>query len=1418
MLFKQSTSPNCRKFNDSNDRFIYLRSEEFEKIRTIESEIESLEEQLEKATTNQARNTLNQRIAELEWERGNLPSTQSPIEKEMAPESLLYAFGGSVQELKDRIGREKNEIKKKALEKLLEACEGYLEKLRNPAETPTQFNDLLNQWTLNNKQLARLESDELDYLDLDYLFNDLKGFLDEGTAARIELASEQMKVAEQAFEAKSPVKTEELHSLALLKWHKNRRQLDIDLMNAVRQGNDQMIRLIEKELNDPSDEYVRGQIKELEARSLFKLRDRVPDETLEKMRALALEARKIRENAFTEYLTGRQAEALNAVERLASQKPRRVSKAEEKRMQKAIKKGGKTIREGLEKAFNHEEWDPLNADAYSENLRRQLSDINDLLSVQDEHLVQIEDQLSFFDEFATEEGRRNFREDLQLKYQNVKTIIAECTPERIQKILAHIDKEEKEEYGKVGVSARYRKMREPFRQFLDPNSELYKQIAVVDGLVARVDTLEPEELADLLPSLNHLQEKMLPFSGKKLDWALNPDMMPIAIKARKVINDLKDVTDISQIQEILTANLGKDSIDIVSGSQFKKYKCSDGVKRNLNEYTGGNMVFYEHGDEWKIIINKDAMEDGANQAKQITHELLHLEFEKSDIKDEEGKTIKDRIIELYKGAPEKPNPHWDDIKQAFADEFPDKRPPGYEGSPPFSPDNWKDEDVISELYAMNAANADKEGALSEAIQKAGIPQMAMNIVNEKGEPVIRGFDEEGKKASSIMAEAKAIDSTSVKADEVKSKDYARRIKKIQEEIKRIMNSEYIGQIPGGKRLLGMMKNFNEDTEKLNGLYASKGGNVLSGAIDERLDQIEKDMIDVNKEMEGVAKSIKNTSMNPLRHLWNNSVFLSVDDFIQVGVDFKEWMERRHKRKKSEHAARIGDTLFSKLPILGEFAHEAGARKEKAEQEEVNEWKSRLETKDAWALIDLLRIMARQTDPNKDQFKAILRVLSDKGRINWREPAIWKLLTKLQSESRLHPGDKVLLSNPVLLRQKLHTAMGAIWDYDEFIELDRKNDTSYESKKKDYIETYDKLQGHLDERMDELQRLHRQGKEADPIEYEAIMEYSLTKGKSSAENVMFHLIVGMAQTPDGRPGLLNSDRGMHLDKYLNNYPQLEWFTELLPPPTQADFKELCKHYFGPEYNRGKRENGDKFNNFYWTVIQNTEKVTQRVEKATTERGFDHDWSRAIIGAGGSGADTCERFLAGRSGQKETKPTAVQNMYVGLLQWFDENAKTPGENWENGLARQVGFAAMADGLMENVAYQSNKIITRKESIAGNTIARETPMGHHGGKSAQWHRERLQQLQDTIDPVFFKLLRDKSKVDQGKDGDVLAEEIKKHLETHYGHHSEVKDLVGSIKVVDDVFKNLQSIVNVIISANKHKMDAIRDVLVDKSGNVRK
>lgn len=1393
------------------NRMIFLNKIEesiLQSIKQIDRDIEALEAKRDSPKVDIFEwQEIGSEIEGLIAEKAELEDREI-IKETQAP----FVYAGLTQRIEEMEREIEQEVNLKACKEKkdkMKLCLKNVHKLRHIPKDPVEFKRAVSDWNLENTRIEKLGSEKLDYLYLGGIAeSELGSFFDNETLVQIEIENERMKRADSLKRVNEPIDESVLKQQAYGHWLGHKKEIEESLKEARVKSNDNSLtrserkyyseytELIEMELKTGEKDWIAKKISELEKDKEFALRDRVSEEVIDRARSFVIEARGLRENAMLEYFKNRINQSKENFEKLSEEKPPRFSQDQ--------------IDDNLhfiEGFINENLSDP---DLFNRG-EGNIQNINRALDKFDKNLKDVNQELEIFDQLKTKKGRKAFRKKMQEKANMVKAKASEFNAERIEGVLGALERARKED--KMGELA-YKKIKrgflfiahnigleghlEPLLKLIDedPNlksekergfekASVRKGLAGIDEQIQMIDKLKPEEIIDIKRNLDEFTRVLGYVSGDKIDHALGLTKLSDTQTARKLINELADKTNVQEIRKILEKNLDPDHLKFVNSEEFKPYQANT---------TSGFMVFYERGDEWRIIINEDAIESGDEFQHQVTHELLHLEFERNP-------DLKAEWVKRYTQAK-----NWNDIRKKFVETFPRKRPPDYTGNKKiFSPKDkdWRPQDIVSELYAMQndignvlrPSDPSLFNKLRTAILTSGVTADMLGLDNKKVAEYIRGAESDD--ISALMDKAgqeQSEDGEKKEGGEDKigsPEQYDESIQKNDQAIKKILNSEYLHYMPGVAGLLNLMKKYNNDTSELNKKYTESNSAFLGGEVNDRIKTIEEDLGKINKQMENVSTEIPNQVISPFRKLWNDTNFLSIEAIWQVGVDFMEWNSRRHKRKKADHAARLGSALFENLPIVGDIGLEAEARKEKAEAEEVNEWKSRLETKDAWELAEILKNMAKAIDPNKDQFKAILKILADKGRIDWRDKNIWNLLNKLQSAVHLSPNDEMLLGDPTILRSKLHTACGEVWDYDEYLELERKNESSYESKKKEHTPYIDKIPSQITERLGQLYQKHLMGQHVEPMEYEALLEYSIEKGKSYAEAVMFYLLAGMAQ------GIIAIDRGSVLNKHMNIWPSTEWCVSPDCPKTQVEMEKLCKYKFGKEYKAGQLDNtNSQFKNFFWAEIQNEQTVLGRTRKTAIERQWDHDWSRGI--AAMCDADSMKIFLSGRSGETTTKSTALENSYVGMLQWLEENAKDPEKrDWRSGFTRQIGAILMAEGIVTEVAFRED-VKFQRSNVWGNK-AREGGVTNHADWVVGDHRDKMKTFINSFGgdlSKFFQLITDTkgaSEADPDKKGTAEAHlnEIKLHLSGFSG-----LEFVQNFNALNDVFNHLGTIVTAILN----------------------
>ena len=104
-----------------------------------------------------------------------------------------------------------------------------------------------------------------------------------------------------------------------------------------------------------------------------------------------------------------------------------------------------------------------------------------------------------------------------------------------------------------------------------------------------------------------------------------------------------------------------------------------------------------------------------------------------------------------------------------------------------------------------------------------------------------------------------------------------------------------------------------------------------------------------------------------------------------------------------------------------------------------DWQSSYEQLEPTQLFEELKMMANSNIPSKYIFKVLLDALAKKGQLDWSNESLWIILNKLQKGTHFTPEDETLKQDTDLLHQKIQSALGEIYDFDEFIRLENLNE-------------------------------------------------------------------------------------------------------------------------------------------------------------------------------------------------------------------------------------------------------------------------------------------------------------------------------------------------------------------------------------------
>jgi hypothetical protein len=524
----------------------------------------------------------------------------------------------------------------------------------------------------------------------------------------------------------------------------------------------------------------------------------------------------------------------------------------------------------------------------------------------------------------------------------------------------------------------------------------------------------------------------------------------------------------------------------------------------------------------------------------------------------------------------------------------------------------------------------------------------------------------------------------------------------------------------------------------------------------------------NSSLDDVVKS-ETDSSGYFKEIWDNTTFLTLHDIFTTGktvlVDhFKRQIERSSKRRTGV----AGSSIFT-----GRLAAEYDLQAESAESEEVSKVQESLKNKDPWQVYDRL-----DSTSNADVVKACLNQLAETGMLDWRNKVVWKAFNRLNCGVRFREEDTVDYG---LIRKKMLKACTIIWDCDYFSSTDRKNNSSYDSHKKEYENEANLTANIAGELKSMLYDKKTKGERArvDPMRYEMFIDFCIPAGKMTPEHVIYYIIQGVAK------GIMTPERAISLDNsYLNNVPVINYFSSY--NPSLAEYKKWGKMFdtedcaMHPGFTRWLNAN-----------FMTSQRVVERTIKASAQPDkWDHDYANYIASIGDM--TSAKSYLGlNHDGSPKYPSTSYWNAVDGQIQHLTDIANFSYElsdkdkiSW---LSRQAGYLATFDGIAYNRLDKENNRLFRLTASDKNTMSRSK------GYSKLKTREASQRIRDiltAIEPDYFKTLFE---IKEPKGGD--ARKVKKligEFEQGGKYHSYLYDKDGN-KDIDEP-KDLKGLYDII------------------------
>jgi len=451
--------------------------------------------------------------------------------------------------------------------------------------------------------------------------------------------------------------------------------------------------------------------------------------------------------------------------------------------------------------------------------------------------------------------------------------------------------------------------------------------------------------------------------------------------------------------------------------------------------------------------------------------------------------------------------------------------------------------------------------------------------------------------------------------------------------------------------------------------------------------------------------------------WGNVAFLSPLDVYYLVQDAIEDVKRMWTRRSKQQRSIVAQGLFGNIPendlpglrYLGRLSRENEKREQQAEDEEVDVWKEGLKNKDAYQLMEILSGITT----NKDQAKAILYLLAEKGRIDWGDKRIWRVLNRL---SHFEMPETECDRDIVLRNNYLNKLIAEIWDdKDLFLDWKTTNDSNFNSNRDKFNEYVDSLSQNSGAMRAELERILRifttckksgeiPPQDVNPHLYEKIIEFAMVKGKMSMEDKFYYLIRGIAAglLPLERLNILNN-------QVLGNFPFIDYFANQnnTLPEIKALADRITESGSGMQFRPGM-----KTTLFLQLDLARDESTRSRVTKVITRSGdkIDHEDAPMLMAFLDHGG--INEMLQAYSGQLQRMTVeGVKNSYVGFSTLFKTYARVAALE-QQGVARftQQDALRLARSMMafihfDNIVMQAANDGKARQSMTWEQMENET-----------------------------------------------------------------------------------------------------------------
>ncbi|MEK7544895.1 MAG: hypothetical protein AAB551_02075 [Patescibacteria group bacterium] len=527
----------------------------------------------------------------------------------------------------------------------------------------------------------------------------------------------------------------------------------------------------------------------------------------------------------------------------------------------------------------------------------------------------------------------------------------------------------------------------------------------------------------------------------------------------------------------------------------------------------------------------------------------------------------------------------------------------------------------------------------------------------------------------------------------------------------------------------------------------------------------------------------------MRAFWRKTTFLRGADIWELGKAcweyYKRWYERESKGRYANYGKDLPYLMTEMLKV-----------KEDTEHHEVGQFKSAMVN---MGVVEIQHIMHQTT--NKDQLKACIEALVDKGQMDWNDMHFWQALNlhlpndkKIRYDSNHLDPHKGVYVDPTTGKKlsgidMVKKGIDSMWGDNQFNNWWSSNDGKYTSQMNTFdakgmqFENDPKNNGGVRAHLQMMLRVHMEGQGGwtDPHEYEGIIRFIIKAGKASVEDKFYFIVMGVAT------GLLTLDRiGAINGEYLNQIPWLDWLTdkgtrkpfqEGEGPYKISELKELAGYLF---HDPNIKEPGQKYlphlrtRKLLWETVLQDDKTLVRTNKGIRQaQKIDHEDTPFIVPlVSEANAEILCKLRSSTEGMFTTE--GYLNAYTGYGQFMQVTAKTGAAD---KLATCIKAYVRYDGILDN-RYRPNEIAYQRLSISDY---RRPALTDTKGIHVIQHKQQLSEMIINIgraygynwEKVFQKNEKDKDK----------QKEIHDAINLFNTEFQEAIDNQGSQKMLDIV-----------------------------------